>query len=470
MIARRPFLQGISGIGAVLGAPFVRAEETSLLGDWTGVLRAGSQLLRLRFSIASDSAATLYSLDQGGKPIPAKVIALTAERVAIEVPAVHGSFTGHVAGPDRIEGSWRQLAELPLTLLRGEAGLLTPRPVAPLTQEGLAALRHEAGTPALAAACEKRGGTRHFWVDGEREIGSGVAATIEDQWHLGSMTKSMTATLVALLVEKGALRFEDTVGDILGAAVKEMRDEYKPATFRHLLSHRSGLPGNIPMAEFLAFSRDIADAREERLAYVRIALAMPPIGPMATTYEYANNGYVVAGAMLERKLGQSWEELIRAHLFTPLGLASAGFGAPGKAGALDQPVGHAKGLFGLQVAYRLGAGLTDNPVVLGPAGRVHLSLADLLTYVAAHRDESALLSAASWKTLHTPPFGGNYAMGWIVKPDGSLWHNGSNTLWYSEMSFDAASGISAASVSNDGDLAKSPVAVGQALLAASAAV
>jgi CubicO group peptidase (beta-lactamase class C family) len=469
MIARRPFLQGISGLGAMLGSPFALAQETSLLGEWTGVLTAGSQILRLRFSIASESMATLYSLDQGGKPIPARVTSLKPERIVIDVPAVHGSFTGHLAVPDRIEGSWRQLAELPLVLLRGEAGLTTPVPIAPLTQESLAGLRHESGSPALAAACEQRGGARHFWADGERAVGSGVAVTIEDQWHLGSMTKSMTATLVALLLEKGLLRFEDTVGDILGEATKDMRDEYRPATFRHLLSHRSGLPANVPMAELLGFSRDIADAREERLAYVRIALAMPPIGPLTTTFEYANNGYVVAGAMLERKLGQSWEELINAHLFAPLGLQSAGFGAPGKAGALDQPAGHARGLLGSPVDYRVGAGLTDNPVVLGPAGRVHMSLADLLTYLAGHRDESALLSGDSWKTLHTPPFGGNYAMGWFKRPDGSLWHNGSNTLWYSEMRFDAASGVSAAAVSNDGNLAKSAVPVGQALLAASAA-
>jgi CubicO group peptidase (beta-lactamase class C family) len=200
-----------------------------------------------------------------------------------------------------------------------------------------------------------------------------------------------------------------------------------------------------------------------------MALAMPPKGPPVATFEYSNNGYVVAGAMLERKLGASWEELISTRLFAPLGLASAGFGAPGRKGETVEPVGHAKGVLGSLAAYRVGEGVSDNPVALGPAGRVHMSLADLLTYLAAHRDEDPILRPESWRTLHKPPFGGDYAMGFIVKPDGSLWHNGSNTLWYAEARFDAAAGLAAAAVANDGDLAKSSIAVGNALIAASAA-
>jgi CubicO group peptidase (beta-lactamase class C family) len=453
----------------MLGPTLAHAQASDLLGSWTGVLAAGSQSLRLRFLITSEEAATLYSLDQGGLPIPARVTSLIPDRIAIEAPAVQGRFIGRLAAPDRIEGSWQQVAEFPLVLLRGEAGLAAAAPAAPLTQEGLAALRREAGSPALAAACERKGGTRRFWVDGERAIGSGVAAAKDDLWHLGSITKSMTATLVARLVEARAVHWDDTVGELLGDVAKEMRDDYKPASFRHLLSHRSGLPGNIPLADFARFSREIEDAREERKAFARIALSMSPIGKLASKFEYANNGYVVAGAMLENKLGQSWEELIAAQVFAPLALGTAGFGAPGKAGELVQPAGHALAADGSQRAFRVGEGVTDNPVVLGPAGRVHMSLEDLLTYLAAHRDESAFLSGPTWRVLHQPPFGGDYAMGWIVRPNGALWHNGSNTLWYAEAQFDAASGIAVAAASNDGNLQKSAAEVGHALLSAAAA-
>lgn len=53
------------------------------------------------------------------------------------------------------------------------------------------------------------------------------------------------------------------------------------------------------------------------------------------TYEYSNLGYMVAGAMAEKLTGKSWENLMRVKLFNPLGMTSAGFGAPGTPGKID---------------------------------------------------------------------------------------------------------------------------------------
>ncbi len=278
----------------------------------------------------------------------------------------------------------------------------------------------------------------------------------------------MTATLVARLVDAGELRWDDTVFDLLGAIAPSMNDAYRSVTFRHLLCHPSGLPKDIPLEQFLKFSREATDARDERKAFVRLALGMPPRGAMGATFEYSNNGYVVAGAMLEAKLGQSWEDLIRARLFDPLKLSTAGFGAPGRKGATDQPVGHASAPEGLR-AYPVGGEITDNPAVLGPAGRINMSMRDLLQFLKAHRDRTAFLRPETWRALHTPPYGGDYAMGWIVRSDGARWHNGSNTLWYAEAMFNEASGTVSAAACNYGNLARSTPAVGRALLEAAAA-
>jgi hypothetical protein len=113
--------------------------------------------------------------------------------------------------------------------------------------------------------------------------------------------------------------------------------------------------------------------------------------------------------------------------------------------------------------------VNDNPAVLGPAGRVHMNVTDLLTFVSAHRDRSRLLKTENWDLLHTPPFGGDYAMGWVVRPDGLIWHNGSNTLWYAEAAFDRRAGRSAAAIANDGRTGTSQPAVGRALKSAFAA-
>jgi CubicO group peptidase (beta-lactamase class C family) len=341
--------------------------------------------------------------------------------------------------------------------VRGEAAAA---PVAPLTQQRLAELRAGVQAPALAAAAEQRDGASLSLADGVRAMRRQEAVTASDRWHVGSITKSMTATLVARCAEAGLVSWDDTVAGVLGAVVPELRSEYRDVTLRHLLSHRAGLQANIPLADFTRYRRENPDPRDERIAFARQALAQAPNGPKETSFLYSNNGYVIAGAMLEAKLGAPWETLIRTHVFEPFGMTSAGFGAPGTPQEFDQPVGHAAGLLGLR-AFPPGEPITDNPAVAGPAGRVHLSFADMLKYLGAHRDRSNLLNAESWRTLHTPPFGGDYAMGWVVRGD-ARWHNGSNTLWYAEVLFDSVRGVAGVAATNDGR-AQATSAVGAAL-------
>jgi CubicO group peptidase (beta-lactamase class C family) len=339
---------------------------------------------------------------------------------------------------------------------------------APLSDLHLERLRAAGGAPALAAAALNV--ATSFSVSaaqGLRAADSSERVTIDDKWHLGSITKSMTATLAAQCVEAGAVAWDDTVGGVLGAAIPDMRAEYRDATFRHLLSHRAGLQANIGMADLLRFPRESADSRADRIAYARAGLRQAPRGPREQTFEYSNTGYVIAGAMLEAKLGVPWEVLIQERLFQRFGMMSAGFGAPGAPGAYDQPVGHAPGLLGRLRPHPPGDALTDNVAALGPAGRVHAKLDDVLHYLRCHCDRVLMLERAeSWAMLHTPPFGGDYAMGWVKRPDGALWHNGSNTLWYAEILFDPARDLVAAAACNDGRADQMSHPVGAALLSA----
>jgi CubicO group peptidase (beta-lactamase class C family) len=354
-------------------------ERRLLTGIWSGLLDAGSLRLRVKLVIA-EKGATLFSLDQGGDPIPGNIGVLTEERVKIDFPSVQGNFEGRVVTRNRVEGMWRQRAQnLFLALEKGDVEFPAAPPPHPLTNERLAELRAEAGSPALAAASQRGASRTQLWVIGERAVGTAIAAKKSDRWHLGSITKSMTATLVGVLVDLGSVNWDDTIGEILGAEAPDVADAYTSVTFRHLLCHRSGLPKDIPGQQIKQFSREIADAREERKSWARIALSMPPKGAKGGTFEYSNNGYIVIGAMLEAKLGLPWENLIRTHLFEPLKLASAGFGAPGRKGATSQPTGHSVKFSGeLRWPHSVGFDTSDNPVALGPAGRVHMSLRDLI--------------------------------------------------------------------------------------------
>jgi CubicO group peptidase (beta-lactamase class C family) len=469
MMTRRRFQAGILLAASGIGEAHSETSVTS--GTWSGIVELGPLRLRVRLDLAADGTASLLSLDQGPTPHPGRVTLSGGDEIKIDFPTIRAVYSGRIVSQDRIEGRWRGSGnDLSLVFNRGEDALAPPPPPGPLTKQRLAELRLSAGSPAIAAASARGQSPVQVWADGERAIGTGIAVQDTDLWHLGSITKSMTSSLVGRLADLGALHWDETVGDLLGPVAVDMRDDYRTATFRHLLCHRSGLPGNLPWSRTLFFSRELADAREERKLYVRRSLALAPVGPMTTTFEYSNNGYVVAGAMIETKLGKSWEDLITTHLFRPLGLSTAGFGAPGQKGMTDQPAGHTRGVFSeARQAYPVGGWVTDNPVVIGPAGRVHMSLQDLIRYLSAHRSRANYLKPETWKMLHTPPLGGDYAMGWFVRGDGALWHDGSNMLWYAQVLVDTGSEIVAAAAANDGYMVKSRPAVAQALREAVAA-
>jgi len=472
IISRRPLLLGAAAAGFAATNAFAQS-ASDFMGEWHGVLDLGAQQLRLRLVVAAGPTATLFSVDQGNSAIPVGGTRIEGDQLILDIPVIRANFRGRLTG-GRIEGTFTQGGALPLVFQRGEVAAAGPEA---LTQARLAALRAQAGSPAMGAAALNRAGRSVAFADGLRAIGQPQAVTTSDKWHLGSITKSMTATLVARAVEAGAVSWDDTIGTVLGSAIPDMRAEYRDVSFRHLLSHRSGLPANIEFTQLLSFPRESADSRADRVAYARLGLQQTPGGPKEQTFTYSNTGYIIAGAMLEAKMGAPWEALIQRHVFDPLGMTSAGQGAPGTVGAFDQPAGHAPGPTTANngvitvplIAHPPGHEITDNPAALGPAGRVHANFEDVFKYLAAHRDRTSFLSAESWRTLHTAPYGGPYAMGWQVDGD-RLWHNGSNTLWYAEVMVDRARGIVAAAAVNDGRAGDVRPMVGNALIGAAQAV
>jgi CubicO group peptidase (beta-lactamase class C family) len=113
-------------------------------------------------------------------------------------------------------------------------------------------------------------------------------------------------------------------------------------------------------------------------------------------------------------------------------MGSAGFGPPGTIGNIDQPWGHTRR--GSQVV----AVQEDNPPAIAPAGRVHCTLSDLAKYAICHMEgegRGGVLKAETFRRLHTPPAGADYACGWGAVQRSwaggvALTHSGSNTMWY----------------------------------------
>lgn len=261
---------------------------------------------------------------------------------------------------------------------------------------------------------------------GVRKRGADAPMTISDRVHLGSCTKAMTATRLAMLVESGKLRWDSTLAEVFPDLKPKLHENLATITLEQLLAHRSGLPANGPWWRLRG-----ATTTEQRRDLLQRWLSWKPPQPPGTKFEYSNAGYALAGLMGEQVTGQSWEEMMTEGLFAPLGMKTAGFGHPGAKDEIDQPWGHSAEGEPSQV---------DNAPPLGPAGTVHCSLADWAKFVTLHlqgaRGQGNLLQPDTYRKLHTPlPDNNNYALGWVAvkRPwaDGvALTHSGSNTLWY----------------------------------------
>src|SRR5579871_1578279 len=262
----------------------------------------------------------------------------------------------------------------------------------------------------------------------------------------------MTATMIAMLVQEKKLSWSTKVSEVFTDLKKSMHEDWQSVTLEQLLTNRSGAPGDLTKDALWGKLWTLTDKPPpaQRRALVEGVLAKAPEAPPGTKYIYSNAGFSIAGAMAERVTGEAWEDLMKRRIFEPLGMKSAGFGAPGTKETRDQPRGHKADGSAVEPGPS-----ADNPAAIGPAGIVHATLLDWAKYVSLHlrldpdgtgkaprgSDKLlALLKPQAFEKLHAPAEGSDpkdprYAMGWIVcdrdwAGGKTLTHSGSNTMWY----------------------------------------
>ena len=99
--------------------------------------------------------------------------------------------------------------------------------------------------PALAAAVVRGNQTVAIGATGWRKDGGKEMVTLEDKFHIGSCTKSMTATLAARLVEQGKITWRTTIADVFPELKNAMHEDYRAVTLDQLISHRGGVPADL---------------------------------------------------------------------------------------------------------------------------------------------------------------------------------------------------------------------------------
>ncbi len=295
-------------------------------------------------------------------------------------------------------------------------------------------IRDEHGLPALAAGVARDGELIAVGAVGLDRFDTEAAATVNERWHIGSNGKAMTATMIARLVQRGVLSWDDTVGEVL--AELEPHADWSAVTLDQLLTHSSGIPVNpstLWMVRLLMSADAPPDARRRILGVV---LAEPPVNEPGTTYLYSNLGLTTAAAMAEIASGASYAQLMQQEVFEPLGVVDWGFGPPPP----TSPYGHVGDPGSFFVIESVP--VADNPIALAPAGTMHFTLASWARFASAHVDGARgerldYLPAELWAELHRPRLN-DYAMGWgSLEPDWlgehALTHSGSNSMWYARV-------------------------------------
>jgi CubicO group peptidase (beta-lactamase class C family) len=223
-----------------------------------------------------------------------------------------------------------------------------------------------------------REGTATTACFGVADVTTGEPVTAETCFSVGSLTKSMVATVIARLAEAGQLSLDDP----LAARVPELRASgwAERASLRDVLANRSGLP----LRQELEFG--FAGRKDDFAS--RLAAEIAAETPAANFWSYTNVGWCLLGRVIEATTDAAWEDAMRRHLFVSAGMSQTTFSTEGLP---DRRVSGHK--------VTAGGVVPVEPLVArayAAAGTSVVStLADVLRFAAVHLDDSSLASLRS---------------------------------------------------------------------------
>ena len=282
-------------------------------------------------------------------------------------------------------------------------------------QDRLTALADKYGVVGASLAIRHGDGTAEA-ATGVLNLRTGQPATPDSLFQIGSITKVWTATLVMQLVDEGLLDLDEPIATHLPDFRVADETVSRTVTARQLLAHTSGIDGDL----FLDTGR--GDDNLEK--YVAAMATLTQVHRQGATMSYCNSGYSLLGRLVEVLRESTWDAVLREKLFLPLGLESAGT-LPEEALLHGAATGH------------IVPPGSDEPMVTpqwgiyrscGPAGLIHMTARDLLTFVQTHLDsgttadgtrilstESAAAMQRAQVQIPDPyTLGSHWGLGWIL--------------------------------------------------------
>jgi CubicO group peptidase (beta-lactamase class C family) len=217
---------------------------------------------------------------------------------------------------------------------------------------------------------------------GVKRLGQPAPVDADTRFGIASNTKLFTATAIALLVEQGKVRWDDPVIRYLPDFA--MYDPYvtRELTVRDLLVHRSGL--GLGAGDLLWWPASTYDRAEiaRRLRFIK------PATSFRSAYAYDNVLYLVAGQLIEKVSGMSWEEFVRTRILVPVGMTSSTVRHSDAASSGNVATTHAE----VNGVVRVIAPMTSDNT--NPAGGVNATATDMARWMIVQMDSGRIAAAA----------------------------------------------------------------------------
>jgi len=268
----------------------------------------------------------------------------------------------------------------------------------------------ERGVPSVSIALVR--GDSIVWkaAFGYANVRTKTPATTDTLYSTGSTFKSATATALMQLEEQGKFKLDQPVNKYLGdVQVQDRLQAEKPVTFRHMLSHWSGLTAGANTKPL--WGRELPKSLEKMVA------GLYSVRPPETKWEYNNYAYGMAGLLIEKISGQEYEKYMVEHVLAPLGVTT------------PHPVYPSPEMVEVMALPYEPGGPNGKPKPVEqvhfdvyPAGDIYLTAEDMARFLEMHLNGGMfrgkrILSEASVNTMHEPQFGGTYAFGFSVRKD-----------------------------------------------------
>lgn len=245
--------------------------------------------------------------------------------------------------------------------------------------------------PAISLAVWHNG-QLHEAAAGILNLETGVEATTDSIFQIGSISKVMTSSLVMQLVDEGKVDLDKPVKHYIRDFAIADEEATESITVRQLLNHTSGMDGDF-------FPDDHHQTGNPIARFVDRCNLLPLVHPVGEQYSYSNTAFAIAGRLVEVVTGTTWFDAIEERIFKPLGMNHA----------ICRPMD--------VLRYRAAIGHIPNPESSGPdspdywqqSEQLYLSLGqapagatitmsarDLITFARAHMNRGLTQNGERW--------------------------------------------------------------------------